>query len=236
MTPDWKKILSQVPVQSFRNLLSALINLRNREVEPLPVISVSLANGQSFTGTPVALDSVSQQEILVMHAFHPIDRWQSTSSVTYLLVQQIVGLRFEEADADAVIGLITGGKIQSVAALEPVTKLAFQRFAKEKSDHLASQIHPDFSLNISALLDSVSDFAPFKLYLDKTAAILTKMLADPMGKEALQTGVRQVALGTASSFSVRLQGQILHLDLAADEIAKQKISDEDLKAAIEKVL
>ncbi len=236
---DWNKILKSASIRSFRVMLSELANLRQKEeADKLPIVSVCLHSGQTFVGKVVKVEQGHMYDMLMLHQEQQIDRWNIKNHIIYLNMNEIVGVVFEDADqSDVFINIISGGKITRRSALEPVSKLNFQRFLRDKSVNFATEIHENFAIEISQeLLESNTDFADYQYYAEKITSVLEDLLQDKMGKEALQSNVKKLKIASASAFSVKLEAGTLILFFDANEVNKQLISFQALKDAIEKTL
>jgi hypothetical protein len=235
---DYSHELANISIRSLRAMLCELANLCQKGVAKLPTISVCLHSGQTFAGRVVRVEQGHQYDILMLHQVYQIDRWQAKNNMIYLNMNEIVGLTLEDIDnSDELMHIISGGKTIRLAALEPVSKLNFQRFLRDKSMSLALGICEEFVIEIEGgILESKTDFADYQFYIDKTILILESLLKDALGREALQSKVKKLKITNADAFAVKLSGQDLTLFLNTNEVAGQLISNEDLKNAIEQVL
>ncbi|MCU0353981.1 MAG: hypothetical protein MUD08_09650 [Cytophagales bacterium] len=228
MNTDWQRIFKNAPARSFRSIFVELANLRQQDVSLLPVVSVALLGGQTYTGSVVAYDHTDQRDTLVLHHAPGMHR----NGVSYIDASQIAAVGFDDLDANrALVALVSGGKFSTMPMQEPLNKLGFQRFLKEKSDALKI-VHPDFTIEADAtLLDNTSNFAGTKTYVEKIVAVLQELLADALGKQTLQEKVRRLTLRPGPGPTATLSDGTLAVD-----IGNETPDEKAIKTAIEKVL
>jgi hypothetical protein len=234
---DWNKLFKNSPARSFRAVLSDLAALTLKE-EALPTISVSLSNGEKFTGTVINFEQGHQQDILVMKTIDRSRQDFAEQMLTYINGHDICALSLHLSSSnDSLVSVITAGKIKSPNVFSPLSKLNFQRFILDQEITFSSICTPGSKIEIAEnIYNSLEDFADLKGFTVSILSVLQAIAKEPLGKEALQQKITLLKLSFAKDFSVRLDNKTLSIFISNNDLSSHSMSDEILRNGIEGVL
>ncbi|MGD1842655.1 MAG: hypothetical protein ACFB0B_17430 [Thermonemataceae bacterium] len=231
---NWKKVLENASVQSFKDILSLLAAKYDPKVEILTV-SIYLRNGQNLSGTVLKVATVNGQEIVMLHQQ---ELRPGYNGIFYVLTAEIVSLGFQETDlSDPLVRILTGGKsIEDLSSFEPISKLNFQRFLRDQAA-LFTDVYKDFTVEVSDFVLQKSDsLGAYKFYITLCVEILKEIKAEEIGREALTQKVQRLFFEESTALKVQCKEKTLYIAFSKEAISKQQLSEDRLKDAIEDVL
>lgn len=235
MATDWTTMLRETPAHSVPHVLSELASLnRPGNAGTLPPVTLFLHGGHTVSGVVLAVDTAPRAQSLVVQS--ATNRYQY--QVLYLSLSAVIGVRLDDLDSSPLLPRLIGGTAQPLALkLATATKLEFRRLLASESQRLAGALRPGFEVRAddALLAQPTEDWGLPKFYLERTAAVLDQLLADPLGREALLEKVNSVVLNAAAQLGAQLDGDQLRISIPTTG-APDPAAEATLQAALEKTL
>ncbi len=221
----WINDLQAASLPSCTKLLEGLALFASNGREDLPLVRLYLATGLTLDGYVLKLELNKSNGTLAFYQTTP------HLSLTYLDTQHINGIGFKDIQelsnkvCEQVLGFSKAFKIA------PVSRLALERFVKEKNQVLNSSL--GISIEILIVPDLPDELGLCKKYIVDVLQILEEIQQDELGKQATKEKLKSLSFDFSKEENhFTLKEQTLNLQIALSKFPEKEI----LKKVIEGLL
>lgn len=209
---DERKLIRALPARSVEDIIAELAaaQVRAARGEPLspPVVSVHLSSGFHATGEIIDILFDQRRGTTLLLHLAGASRHDRSSDVIYVRADSIAALTVHAAAGH--VALLSAGQVTPPPG-PPPTKLEARRSIDRVRQQLVDRAGKDLELHAGVdevpaeLLGGLVELATL------TQQALLAVMRDELGLEAIQSQLRVVRLGSATTFDVSLSDGALRL-------------------------